>query len=195
VDGVDLNELGPELWRAKVGALFQDFYRIELTLRESTGLGSVQEVGNDERVRRALAEAKAEAVLGRLPAGLDGYIGRKYGDGMDLSGGQWQTVALSRCLMREDPLLLVLDEPAAALDASAEHALFERYAHEAERAGSRLGSVTVLISHRFSTVLMASSIAVLKNGRLVEHGPHRQLMAERGLYCELFSLQRRAYAG
>ncbi len=95
--------------------------------------------------------------------------------------------------MRDNPLLLVLDEPAAALDASAEHAIFERYASSAKTAGKQLGSVTVLVSHRFSTVLMASSIAVLKEGKLVEHGPHRQLMAAGGLYAELFQLQQRAY--
>jgi ATP-binding cassette subfamily B protein len=193
VDGTDLAELDPSLWRARTTALFQDFYRIELRLRESTGLGAPEDIGNDERVRRALAEARAETVTARLPGGLDGYVGRRYEDGMDLSGGQWQTVALSRSLMRDDPLLLVLDEPAAALDASAEHAIFERYASSVLSAAGATGGVTVLISHRFSTVLMAGSIAVLDKGRLVEHGPHRQLMASGGLYSELFQLQQRAY--
>jgi ATP-binding cassette subfamily B protein len=193
VDGVELGQIEPEAWRARVAALFQDFYRIELTLRESTGLGSLARFHDDERVRRALVEARAERVLAHVTGGLDGFVGRGYDDGLDLSGGQWQTVALSRCLMRDNPLLLVLDEPAAALDASAEHAIFERYASSAKTAGEQLGSVTVLVSHRFSTVLMASSIAVLQKGKLIEHGPHRQLMAAGGLYAELFQLQQRAY--
>ena len=193
VDGVDMARVDPAQWRARVGSLFQDFYRVQFTLRESVGLGSVEQIGDDERVRRALLDAWASKVLERVPGGLDGYVGRRYGDGMDLSGGQWQMVALARCLMRDDPLLLVLDEPAAALDASAEHAIFERYASSARTAGRALGSVTVLVSHRFSTVLMADSIAVLERGRLVEHGPHEQLLASGGLYAELFRLQQRAY--
>jgi ATP-binding cassette subfamily B protein len=162
-------------------------------LRESTGLGSLDRLGDSERVRRALVEARAERVLANVAGGLDGYVGRRYGDGLELSGGQWQTVALSRCLMRDEPLLLVLDEPAAALDASAEHAIFERYASSAASAGRELGGVTVLVSHRFSTVLMADAIAVLEKGKLVEHGPHRELIASGGLYAELFQLQQRAY--
>jgi ATP-binding cassette subfamily B protein len=121
-------------------------------------------------------------------------VGHSYGDGVELSGGQWQTVGLARTLMRQDPLLLVLDEPAAALDASAEHDLFERYATSAGRAGQENGGITVLISHRFSTVGMADSIAVLTRGRLAECGTHRELMEGGSLYAELFGLQARAYA-
>jgi ATP-binding cassette, subfamily B, bacterial len=107
-------------------------------------------------------------------------------------GGQWQSLALARCLMRELPLMLVLEEPASALDAVAEHALFERYV-TADAAARTVGGVTVMVSHRFSTVLMADCIAVLENGRLVEHGPHGELLADGGRYAELFSLQARAY--
>ena len=193
VDGIDIAQFDPAAWRARVAALFQDFSRIELTLRESTGLGSLEHLDDDARIRRALAEARGEHVLARVPGGLDGYVGRAYGDGLELSGGQWQMVGLSRCLMRDEPLLLVLDEPAAALDASAEHAIFERYASSAATAAHELGGITVLVSHRFSTVLMADAIAVLEKGKLVEHGPHDALLASGGLYAELFLMQQRAY--
>jgi ATP-binding cassette subfamily B protein len=132
-------------------------------------------------------------VLQVVNGGLSGYVGREYEHGAELSGGQWQLVGLARTLMRRAPLLLVLDEPAAALDASAEHALFERYATSAGRVSREMGGITVLVSHRFSTVLMADLIAVLERGRLVEFGSHRDLMARGGLYSELFRLQARAY--
>jgi ATP-binding cassette subfamily B protein len=173
--------------------IVQDFTQIELTRGESVGLGEVAEIGDRMRVTTALSAARGERILATVPDGLDGYIGRAYHDGVDLSGGQWQTVGLGRCLMRERPLLLALDEPAAALDAAAEHAHFERYASSAASAGVRVGSVTVLVSHRFSTVLMADRIAVLKGGRLIESGSHAELMARGGLYAELFQLQARAY--
>lgn len=131
-------------------------------------------------------------VIGTSPGGLDGYVGHSYHDGTGLSGGQWQTVGLARALMRRHPLLLILDEPAAALDASAEHDLFERYASSAGQAGREDGGVTVLISHRSSTVAMAGLIAVLDHGRLTEYGTHRELMDNGGLYAELFTLQARA---
>src|SRR5204862_6949827 len=124
----------------------------------------------------------------------DTVLGKGYDDGVDLSGGQWQTLALARCFMRRHPLLLVLDEPAAALDAAAEHSLFERYTSAARRTGNRYGTVTLLISHRFSTVRMADYIAVLQGGRLVEFGSHTDLMRDEGLYAELFGLQARAYS-
>jgi ATP-binding cassette subfamily B protein len=132
-------------------------------------------------------------VLRAVPGGLAGYVGHSYADGTELSGGQWQTVGLARTLMRRHPLLLILDEPAAALDVSAEHDLFERYASSAAQAGREDGGITVLISHRFSTVRMADLIAVLDHGQLTECGSHRELMTACGLYAELFTLQARAY--
>jgi ATP-binding cassette, subfamily B, bacterial len=193
-DGVDLADMDPEQWRARVATLFQDFTRIELTLGESIGHGDVARISDPSAVEAAVSQARAERVLRSVTGGLNGYVGRSYTHGAELSGGQWQTIGLARSLMRQAPLLLVLDEPAAALDASAEHELFERYASSAGRAGRGQGGVTVLVSHRFSTVLMADRIAVLEQGRLAEFGSHRDLLAAGGLYAELFALQARAYA-
>jgi ATP-binding cassette subfamily B protein len=192
-DGADLAGLDPARWRAQTATLFQDFYRFEFTLREGIGLGQADRLDDDRAVARAVARGRAGAVVDALPGGLDGYTGRGYADGADLSGGQWQTIGLARCLMRERPLLLILDEPAAALDAAAEHALFERYAAASAAAARQTGGITILISHRFSTAAMADAIAVLDHGRLVEHGRHGDLLARGGPYAELFRLQARAY--
>jgi ATP-binding cassette subfamily B protein len=193
IDGQDLAGLDPARWRSRVATLFQDFHRIELTLRESIGHGDIARAGDTEAVRAAAEKARADRVLRAVPGGLNGYLGHSYADGTELSGGQWQTVGLARTLMRQHPLLLILDEPAAALDASAEHDLFERYATSAGQAGQEDGGITVLISHRFSTVAMADLIAVIDHGQLTECGRHRELMTVRGLYAELFTLQARAY--
>ena len=193
VDGQDLAGLAPEEWRARVATLFQDFQRIELTLGESIGHGDIDRIDDAGAIGDAADKARAGRVLHAVPGGLDGYVGHSYDDGTDLSGGQWQILGLARALMRRHPLLLILDEPAAALDASAEHDLFERYASSAGQAGREDGGVTVLISHRFSTVGMADLIAVLDHGRLTEYGTHRELMDGGGLYAELFTLQARAY--
>jgi ATP-binding cassette subfamily B protein len=193
VDGVDLSTWDLAEWWSRVATLFQDFLRIELTLRESIGVGALPRLADPGAVPGAVAAARAESVVAAVTGGLDGYVGRAYDDGTDLSGGQWQSIGLARCLMRDRPWLLILDEPAAALDATAEHTLFDRYASSASAAARELGGVTVLVSHRFSTVLMADTIAVLDGGRLVEHGTHRELMANGGLYAELFTMQARAY--
>jgi ATP-binding cassette subfamily B protein len=184
VDGQDLADVDPARWRSRVATLFQDFQHIELTLGESIGHGDIARVGDTAAVQAAADRARLRAI----PGGLSGYVGHAYADGTELSGGQWQAVGLARTLMREHPRLLILDEPAAALDAAAEHDLFERYASSAGQA-----DVTVLISHRFSTVGMADLIVVLDHGRLAECGTHDELMAARGLYAELFTLQARAY--
>jgi ATP-binding cassette subfamily B protein len=193
IDGQDLAGFDPARWRSRVATLFQDFHRIELTLGESIGHGDITRARDTEAVRAAAQAARADRVLHAVPGGLTGYLGHSYCDGTELSGGQWQTVGLARTLMRQHPLLLVLDEPAAALDASAEHDLFERYASSAAQAGREDGGITVLISHRFSTVRMADLIAVLDHGQLAECGTHRELMTAPGLYAELFTLQARAY--
>lgn len=193
IDGQDLAGLDPARWRSRVATLFQDFHRIELTLGESIGHGDIARAGDTEAVSAAAEKARADRVLRAVPGGLTGYVGHSYCDGTELSGGQWQTVGLARTLMRQHPLLLILDEPAAALDASAEHDLFERYSASARQAGQEGGGITVLISHRFSTVAMAGLIAVLDHGQLAECGTHRELMTACGLYAELFALQARAY--
>jgi ATP-binding cassette subfamily B protein len=188
VDGRDVAGLDPDRWRSRLATLFQDFHHIELTLGESIGHGDIAQAGDAEAVDAAAGRARAGFLVRLVPGGLNGYVGQSYTDGTELSGGQWQTVALARTLMRPHPLLLILDEPAAALDAAAEHELFERYTHAAGQA-----TITVLISHRFSTVRMADRIAVLDHGRLTEFGSHPELMDAGGLYAELFTLQARAY--
>jgi ATP-binding cassette subfamily B protein len=193
IDGQDLAGLDPAHWRSRLATLFQDFQHIELTLGESIGHGDIARAAHTQAVSAAAEKARAGRVLRTVPGGLTGYVGHSYTDGTELSGGQWQTVALARTLMRPHPLLLILDEPAAALDASAEHDLFERYATSAGQAGREHGGITVLISHRFSTVGMADLIAVLDHGQLAEFGTHRALMTAPGLYAELFTLQARAY--
>jgi ATP-binding cassette subfamily B protein len=131
-------------------------------------------------------------VLDTLPEGLATRLGRSYTDGAELSGGQWQKLALGRAFMRDRPLLTVLDEPAAALDAEAEHALFQRYAAQAERSAAD-GGITLLVSHRFSTVGMADLIVVVEGGRIAEAGDHTELLRRGGLYAELYTLQTRSY--
>ena len=144
-------------------------------------------------VEAALDRAQAGDVVGRLENGLSTQLGKSYTDGTELSGGQWQKLALGRAMMRELPLVLILDEPTSALDAEAEHALFERYAEGARRVGQATGGITVLVSHRFSTVRMADLIVVVADGHVVEAGPHPHLMKQQGLYAELYKLQASAY--
>jgi len=193
VDGVDLATVDPAAWRERVAAGFQDFSRFELLARENVGVGDLPDIGSDEAVLAALRRAHAEGVLDRLDDGLDTQLGTSHTDGAQLSGGQWQKLALGRAMMREEPLLLVLDEPTSALDAQAEHELFERYAVHARRVGERTGAITLLVSHRFSTVRMADLILVVAGGRVAEAGSHAELVARGGLYAELFELQAAAY--
>ncbi|MFE9040587.1 ATP-binding cassette domain-containing protein [Streptomyces sp. NPDC012421] len=194
VDGTDLRELAPGEWSARIAPLFQDFARVELLLRESVGIGAVDAQAEDAPVRAALAAAGAEGVLDSVPGGLDGLLGRGYGDGAELSGGQWQSLGLARCLIRRDPLLMVLDEPAAALDAAAEYRLFRGFDRTAGPAARTRGAVTLFTSHRFSTVRRADLIVVLENGAVRERGGHAELMAQEGPYRELFELQARGYS-
>jgi ATP-binding cassette subfamily B protein len=201
VDGVDLRRLDVEAWRARTSAGFQDFARFMLLARESVGVGDVRYVDDAGAVAAALERAHASDVVAELPYGLEAQLGRHFRPGvgsaaaaaMALSGGQWQQLALGRAMMRPTPLLLVLDEPTAALDAPSEHALFERYAGAARRAAAANGGITALVSHRFSTVRMADVIAVLEKGRVVAMGSHAELMERGGLYAELYELQARAY--
>jgi ATP-binding cassette subfamily B protein len=192
VDGVDLTRMPPEGWRNRLAGAFQDFFKFEYVARRSIGVGEPPRMDDAELVGAALRRGGAADVVERLPAGIETQLGPTWTGGVELSIGQWQKVALSRGFMRERPLLCVLDEPTASLDAETEHALFERFAAES-RAASGAGTITVLVSHRFSTVRMADRIIVLDGSRVAEVGTHDQLMANRGPYAELYEIQASAY--
>jgi ATP-binding cassette subfamily B protein len=193
VDGVDIRRFEVEAWRERLSAGFQDFAKLQFLARESVGVGSLPHVDDVPAVMGALDRGAAGDLAATLPSGLDTQLGREFDGGVDLSVGQWQKLALARAMMRDDPLLLLLDEPTASLDAATEHALFERFAGQARRAAGRTGAVTLLVSHRFSTVRMADLILVVEEGRVVERGDHDALMVAGGRYAELYSLQARSY--
>lgn len=192
VDGHDLADFDLATWRSRMSGAFQDHAKFELTAQRSIGTGDLAVLDDRERVRRALHDAAAEDIMTALPAGLGTQLGTTWPGGVDLSGGQWQRIAIARAMMRRSPLLLVLDEPTAALDAATEHSLFERYAAAARKAG-RCGGVTLLVTHRFSTVATADLVVVLDQGRVVEVGSHDELLGSRGQYAELYELQARGY--
>jgi ATP-binding cassette, subfamily B, bacterial len=192
VDDTALARMPANEWRARLAGAFQDFYRFELHARHTVGLGDVPRLDSEPAVVTAVGRAGADDVISRLPSGLDTQLGPTWPGGVDVSFGQWQKLALARGFMRDRPLLLVLDEPTAALDAETEHALFERYS-AAARENRADGRITILVSHRFSTVRMAGLIVVMDGARVVEVGTHEELMATRGHYAELYGIQARAY--
>jgi ATP-binding cassette subfamily B protein len=192
-DGIALSQIAPDEWRDRMSAGFQDFARLELAAGQTVGVGDLPYLDDEPVVVGALARAGADTVMPTLPQGLQTQLGKSFDDGVELSGGQWQKLALGRAMMRENPLLLVLDEPTASLDAETEYALFERYAGAARRVSNETGAITVLVSHRFSTVRMADLIVVIDGGTVAEAGSHAELLARDGLYAELFELQARAY--
>jgi len=198
VDGAPLARMRAEDWRAGLAGAFQDFFRFELPALHSVGVGDVPHLDDEAAVAAAVGRAGAEDVVARLPAGLATQLGPTWPGGVELSFGQWQKLALARGFMREAPLLLVLDEPTAALDAETEHALFERYAAAARGCGrsgdgADQGRITILVSHRFSTVRMADVIVVLDGRRVAQVGTHDDLMARGGPYAELYGIQAAAY--
>lgn len=225
VDGIDLAEMPVEAWRERMAGAFQDFFRFEFAARHSVGVGDVPRLDDTPAVATAIDRAGAADVVDHLVAGLETQLGPSWPEGVEVSFGQWQKLALARGFMRDRPLLLVLDEPTAALDAETEHALFERYAAASRRAaptrgpgagdsyagtdrdaGAREsdagaperqeapdGRITILVSHRFSTVRMADLIVVLDGARVVEVGTHEALLARSGQYAELYGIQAAAY--
>jgi len=192
IDDTPLARVPAGEWRARLAGAFQDFFRFEFRAGHTVGLGDVPRLDDLPAVVMAVDRAGAADVVARLTSGLDTQLGPTWPSGVELSFGQWQKLALARGFMRDQPLLLVLDEPTAALDAETEHALFEHYA-AAARGRSESGRITILVSHRFSTVRMADLIVVLDGARLVEVGTHDELMAKRGQYSELYGIQAAAY--
>jgi ATP-binding cassette subfamily B protein len=190
IDGTDLARIPADAWRERLAGAFQDFFRFEFQARHTVGVGDVPRLDDTPAVSVAVDRAGAVDVVERLIDGLATQLGPTWPGGVDVSFGQWQKLALARGFMRDRPLVLVLDEPTAALDAETEHALFERYADAANTADGRL---TILVSHRFSTVRMASLIVVLQGARVAEVGSHDELMARGRQYAELYGIQAAAY--
>jgi ATP-binding cassette subfamily B protein len=196
IDGRPLRRMSTTEWRNRLTGAFQDFFRFEFSAQHSVGLGDLPRLDNELAVTDAVRKAGAGDVVERLPNGLRSQLGSTWPGGQELSFGQWQKLALSRGYMRAAPLLMVLDEPTAALDAETEHELFERYAEAArgrESQVSDVGSITILVSHRFSTVRMADLIVVLDGSRLAEVGSHDVLMQRNGPYADLYRIQAAAY--
>jgi ATP-binding cassette, subfamily B, bacterial len=188
VDDVDLARMPPDAWRSRLTGAFQDFFQFELIAKRSVGLGDLPRLDDVPAVTTAVERAGAGDVVEHLASGLETQLGPTWDGGAELSFGQWQKLALARGFMRDDPLVLVLDEPTAALDAETEHGLFERYA-----AAARGDRITVLVSHRFSTVRMADFIVVLDGARVAESGTHAELMSLAGQYAQLYDIQAAAY--
>lgn len=187
VDGTDLRSFEAGAWHARLAVAFQDFGRYRTTLREAVAIGDLPRGDDPSAVARALDEGDARVVADRLPDGVETHLGRDFG-GTDLSEGQWQRVALSRAAMRLKPLLLVLDEPTAALDAPSEYLVFRRHRSIARRLADTCGTITVIVSHRLTTVRDADLILVMDGGRIVEAGDHAALLERSGRYAELLAI-------
>ncbi len=186
IDGIDLRDMNLEELRTHIGVIFQDFIRYSFTAAENIGVGRIEERPDRARIEAAAGQSLAAPVIEKLPLRYDQPLGKLFANGRDLSGGEWQKVAIARAYMR-DAELIILDEPTAALDAKAEAEVFERFKRLAK------GKTAVLISHRFSTVRMADRILVLSGGRIIEQGSHAELIAQRGVYADLFELQAAGY--
>jgi ATP-binding cassette subfamily B protein len=186
LDGVDLREYDIEdLWR-EIGVIFQDFMRYEMTASENIAIGRIEELNNSFRIRSAALKSLADDVIHQLPKRYDQVLGTRFEGGIDLSGGQWQKIALGRAYLR-DAQLLILDEPTASLDARSEHEVFQRFAE------LTTNKMSLLISHRFSTVRMADRILVLEGGKITEEGSHQELLKTGKRYAEMFELQAANY--
>jgi len=189
VDGIELGEIAPSAWQRRIAVIFQDFVRYELPARDNVGFGSVAHLGDQVALTRAASRSGADGLIEALPRGWDTVLSRQYTGGADLSGGEWQRIALARChlAIEAGAQILVLDEPTATLDVRAEAEFFDRFVDLTR------GLTTILISHRFSTVRAASRIVVLGDGRIVEDGSHEELLALDGTYAEMFRLQAGRY--
>jgi ATP-binding cassette subfamily B protein len=186
LDGVDLREYSLEDLYGEIGVIFQDFMRYEMTARENVAVGRVEELDNLALLEAAARKSMADSVIARLPRGYDQMLGGRFDGGLDLSGGEWQKVALARAYLR-DAQLLILDEPTAALDARSEFEVFHRFAE------LTTGKMALFISHRFSTVRMADRIVVIDQGKIAEEGSHDQLASLHGRYAEMFEMQAASY--
>jgi len=187
LDGLDLTEWSIEALRQRIGVIFQDFGRYQFTVGENIGAGDVRHFEEEERWEEAAVTGQAAPFIGDMPDGYNTQLGRWFKDGRELSGGQWQKIALSRAFMRSDADILVLDEPTAAMDAASEAAIFDHFRKVSQK------KMTILISHRFSTVRAADQIIVIHDGIILERGSHESLMEEDGQYAHLFKLQARGY--
>lgn len=186
IDGVDIRKFKIESYRKMIGVIFQDYVRFSFTASENVAIGQIEESQNDPQIQTAAEKSLADPVIRKLPGGYSQMLGKRFAEGVDLSGGEWQKIALARAYMR-DAQIVILDEPTAALDARAEYEVFKRFAELTS------GKTAVIISHRFSTVRMADRILVLKNGEMLEIGTHEELLDKKGLYAELFNLQAQGY--
>ncbi|KGO91846.1 ABC transporter ATP-binding protein [Flavobacterium subsaxonicum] len=186
LDGIDLKEYDPEDLRLNLGVIFQDYLRYQMSLSNNIAVGNISEQDNEELIKRAAQGSMADILAEKLAGRYDQALGKRFNNGVELSGGEWQKVALARIYMK-DAQVLILDEPTAALDARAEYEVFQRFAHMTE------GKSAVLISHRFSTARLADRILVLEKGQLLEIGTHEELLAMHGRYAELFNLQASGY--
>ena len=186
VGGTDLRDIAPETLRARIGVLFQDYASYELSVRENVMMGRPELTADDARVMAALRDARSDWLLRKMPAGLDAKVGRLFEGGHDLSGGEWQRLALARIMYR-DADIWILDEPTSSLDPEAEAAIF------AELKENLRGRIGLVISHRFSTVRIADRIAVIADGRVTEIGSHDELVRAGGRYARLFELQAAGY--
>lgn len=193
VDGTDLDELDRSQWWRGVSAMFQDYVKYEMTAGEVVGLGQLSDLGDEDLIRSAITRASSDEVVDGLDEGLATKLGTTHSPGKELSGGQWQRLALSRTLMRTEPLLLVLDEPTSSLDPEGEERLFDHYVTQARATAERTGAVTVMVSHRLSAMHEMDLIVVMDRGRVVEVGSHEALMAGAGRYREMFTAQAGGY--
>jgi ATP-binding cassette subfamily B protein len=186
LDGIDLKDYAIEDLRLNLGIIFQDYLRYQMTLSQNIAVGNISEIDNETLIQKAAHDSLADSLAEKFPDRYQQWLGRRFNEGVELSGGEWQKVALARAYMK-DAQVLILDEPTAALDARAEYEVFQRFAELTK------GKSAVLISHRFSTARLADRILVLDKGTILEAGTHAELLAQNGRYAELFNLQAKGY--